>query len=125
MKITELTGEMADPDRVIASLYQKGCGAMVGHGPCNARTDKVLIICNQPLSFLLWRNAHLPDGTCWTFLCDRHNGSVHNIMLDMSREQVKHQIEEAKSWFALSGVDYVDPGVVACVNVSHFLDPTT
>jgi hypothetical protein len=55
--VEQYTTAPADLHEVIRKLFARGCGAVVGHGGCNLRTKPILVICNQSMSFLLWRTT--------------------------------------------------------------------
>src|SRR5207247_3806332 len=120
-----LTTQVLGAQDALRTLFARGCGAMVDHGGCNLRTKPVLVVCNQSMGFLLWRSTMNPDGTCWCFLCGRHDGSVDSVMQDMSANQRRTQMAESKKWFAHADLPWVPPGVVALVDVQSLLHPST
>jgi len=103
---------------VLRALFGRGCGAMVEDHGCNLSVKPTLTVCNQSMSFLLWRNTMNPDGTCWCFLCGRHDGSMDRVMLDMTDAQRIRQMEEAKRWAARGHVPWCAPGVITIIDVT-------
>ena len=102
-RLTRLTGELADPDRVIDRLKSGGCGAFNGRQRCGAelQPDCTYTIGQSSLLFLTYIAAGpipvTPDGSRWmlTFFCERHQD---NPVLDMPRFLRRRQEKEQKKF---------------------------
>ena len=107
-RMTKLTGELADPDRMIDRIKSGGCCAFKGNQRCGAelKPDNAYTIAQSNLLFLCHTAAGpfpLPgsgdDGgglrAMWTVLCERHQ---YNPVLDMSRSLRRRQEKEQKKF---------------------------
>ena len=105
-RTTKLTGELADPDRMIDRLKSGGCGAFKGNQRCGAelKPDNAYTIGQSSLLFLTYAAVgpiHLPGESIrdyrWmlAFLCERHQG---NPVLDMPRSLRRRQEKEQKKF---------------------------
>ena len=113
-RLTQLTGELADLDRVIDSLKSGGCGAFKGSQRCGAelKPDCSMTIGQSNLLFLCHTAAGpvpLPDSegcgddggglrAMLAFLCERHQD---NPALDMPRSLRRIQEKEQKEFIKL------------------------
>ena len=105
-RTTKLTGELADPDRMIDRLKSGGCGAFKGNQRCGAelKPDNAYTIGQSSLLFLTYVAVgpiHLPGESIrdyrWmlAFFCERHQG---NPVLDMPRSLRRRQEKEQKKF---------------------------
>ena len=112
-RLTRLTGELADFDRVIDRLKSGGCGAFRGKQRCGAEVaPDAMTIGQSNLLFLTYIAAgpiSLPDSegfgadggglrAMFTFLCERHQ---ENPSLDMSPSLRRRQEKEQKKFIEL------------------------
>ena len=112
-RLTQLTGELADLDRVIDRLKSGGCGAFKGRQRCGAELKPGSMTIGQSnLLFLCYIAAGpvpLPgsegcgdDGgglrAMLAFLCERHQD---NPALDMPRSLRRRQEKEQKKFIEL------------------------
>ena len=106
-RYTKLTGELADPDRVMDLLQSGGCGAFMGRQRCGAELNTSAITMGKSNLLFLCHTAAGPfplpgsgdDGgglrAMWTVLCERHQ---YNPVLDMSRSLRRRQEKEQKKF---------------------------
>ena len=106
-RLTLLSGELADPVRVISSLKSGGCGAFKGSQRCGAelKPDCAYTIGFAKLLFLSYIAAGpitLPESVraMLAFFCERHQD---NPVLDMSRALRRRQEKEQKKFIELGG----------------------
>ena len=107
-KWTELSGELADPERVIDRLKSEGCGAFKGKLRCGAelKPDSPCTLGQAYLLFLCYAAAGpipMPGSDTrgmLAFLCERHQT---NITLDMDKSLKRRQEKEIKK-FKKSGM---------------------
>ena len=105
-RVTKLTGELADPDRMIDRLKSGGCCAFKGNQRCGAelKPDNAYTMGQSSLLFLTYVAVgpiRLPGESIrdyrWmlAFFCERHQG---NPVLDMTRSLRRRQEKEQKKF---------------------------
>ena len=110
-RMTKLTGELADPDRMIDRIKSGGCCAFKGNQRCGAelKPDNAYTIGQSNLLFLCHTAAgpiHLPGESIrdyrWmlAFCCERHQS---NPVLDMPRSLRRRQEKELKKFKEMGG----------------------
>ncbi len=109
-RYTQLTGELADPDRVMYLLQSGGCGAFKGRQRCGAEVNRSALTIGQSNVLFLCHTVAGPfpmpgsgdDGgglrAMWTVLCERHQD---NPALDMPRSLRRRQEKEQKNFIEL------------------------
>jgi hypothetical protein len=109
-RLTMLSGELADPIRVVDRLKSGGCGAFKGRQRCGAelKPDCASTIGHSSLLFLSYIAAGpftLPDSggglrSMLAFFCERHQD---NLVLDMPRALRRRQEKEQKKFIEMGG----------------------
>ena len=109
-RLTMLSGELADPIRVVDRLKSGGCGAFKGRQRCGAelKPDCAYTFGQSNLLFLTyiaagpfpWPWPSLDIRCMWAFFCERHQD---NLVLDMPRALRRRQEKEQKKFIEMGG----------------------
>jgi|TARA_R100000049_G_C1877747_1_gene35190 hypothetical protein len=109
-RLTRLTGEMADPGRVIEFLRQRGCGAWRGRKQCAAEVNETVHLSHGSAlvfrtylaaypTFLAYDDVGNAIVGTMAFVCDRHDGE--SLERDMPRSLRRSQQKEYEKFLKL------------------------